>query len=102
MSHIVDISTEFRISGGFSTENLRLSADKICEETNLSGEFEAMIISIAVSDVVVREAVSRGQSVEEFVEKLIDQGMATTTGRPVVSSAIDRIRALRSNSIASK
>lgn len=54
-----------------------------------------MIISIAISDAVIRVAHEKGQSVEEFVEALIDKGMATTTGRPVVSDAMERIRALR-------
>jgi heme O synthase-like polyprenyltransferase len=30
------------------------------------------------------------------VDSLIDKGMAATTGRPVLGSAIDRIRALSS------
>jgi len=33
--------------------------------------------------------------VEEFVDTLIDKGMDKETGRPMVSDAIDRIRALR-------
>jgi heme O synthase-like polyprenyltransferase len=32
---------------------------------------------------------------EEFVDMLIDKGMEKATGRPMVSSAMDRIRALR-------
>jgi hypothetical protein len=54
-----------------------------------------MIITIAVSDAVIRVAQERGQSVEDFVEALIDKGMATTTGRPAVVDAVERIRALR-------
>ena len=53
-----------------------------------------MIISITVPETVIREARNRNMSVEEFVDSLIDKGMDTTTGRPMVSSAIDRIRAL--------
>jgi len=54
-----------------------------------------MIITIAVSDTVIRVAQERGQSVEDFVEALIDKGMSTTTGRPAVLDAVERIRALR-------
>jgi hypothetical protein len=56
---------------------------------------QAMIISVTISETVVREATNRGMSLEDFVDSLIDKGMAESTGRPVVSSAIDRIRALR-------
>jgi len=34
-------------------------------------------------------------SIEEFVDTLIDKGMAEMTGRIVVSSAMERIRALQ-------
>jgi hypothetical protein len=64
-----------------------------------------MIISIAVSDVVIRHAQEKGQSVEDFVEALIDKGMkamADQTGRPVVSDAMERIRALREATLAAK
>jgi len=55
-----------------------------------------MIVSVAVSDVVIREAQNHGLTVEEYVESLIDQGREEArAGRPVVSSAIERIRALR-------
>ncbi|MFZ1086734.1 MAG: hypothetical protein WAN35_17365 [Terracidiphilus sp.] len=54
-----------------------------------------MIISIPISDTVVRAAQDQKMVLEEFVDMLIDKGMATTTGRPIVTSAIDRIRALR-------
>ncbi len=59
-----------------------------------------MIISITVPDTVVRAAQDRNLSVEEFVDTLIDKGMETTTGRPSLSGAIERIRALRSDAIA--
>ena len=55
-----------------------------------------MNINITVSDTVIRAAQDRKMSVEDFVEKLIDTGMANETGRPTVLSAIDRIRALHS------
>lgn len=61
-----------------------------------------MIISIPIADAVIRAAQDRGKTVEEFVEELIDKGMATVTGRPVVGDALDRIRALRKPVIESK
>jgi hypothetical protein len=54
-----------------------------------------MIISITVPDTVIRAAQDRNMSTEEFVDSLIVKGMETTTGSPMVSSAIERIRALR-------
>jgi hypothetical protein len=54
-----------------------------------------MIISITVPEAVIRAAQDRNMPVEEFVDKLIDKGMDKETGRPMVSSAIERIRALR-------
>lgn len=53
-----------------------------------------MLISITVPDKVVRAAQDNNMSIEEFVDTLIDKGMAKETGRPMVSSAIERIRAL--------
>jgi len=38
-------------------------------------------------------------STEEFVDTLIDKGMETATGRPIVTSAIERIRALRTDAV---
>jgi len=61
-----------------------------------------MIISIPISDTVVRAAQERNMSIEEFVDTLIDKGMETMTGRPILSSAIDRIRALRTEVVAPK
>jgi heme O synthase-like polyprenyltransferase len=58
-----------------------------------------MIISITVPDTVVRAAQDRNLSIEEFVDTLIDKGMEPATGRPIVSSAIERIRALHSDVI---
>ena len=54
-----------------------------------------MIISVTVPEAVIRAAQDRNMPVEEFVDMLIDQGMEKATGRPTVSSAIERIRALR-------
>jgi len=56
-----------------------------------------MLISITIPDSVLRAAQDRNMSVEEFVDTLIDKGMETATGRPILSSAIDRIRALHSD-----
>ncbi|HEY1159127.1 MAG TPA: hypothetical protein VGE83_00765 [Terracidiphilus sp.] len=55
-----------------------------------------MQITITVSDAIVREAGVRGLPVIDFVESLIDKGMSAASERPVLSSAIERIRALRS------
>jgi 6-phosphogluconate dehydrogenase len=54
-----------------------------------------MIISIPISDTVVRAAQDHKMPLEEFVDMLIDKGMEKATGRPMVTSAMDRIRALR-------
>jgi heme O synthase-like polyprenyltransferase len=54
-----------------------------------------MIISITVPETVIRAAQDRNMSLEEFVDTLIDKGMEKETGRPMVSSAIERTRALR-------
>jgi hypothetical protein len=63
-----------------------------------------MIISIPISDAVIRAAHDRGKAVEEFVETLIDKGMEViTTVKPVVmEDAIERIRALRKPVLESK
>jgi heme O synthase-like polyprenyltransferase len=58
-----------------------------------------MIISIPISDAVVRAAQDRKMVLEEFVDMLIDKGMETSTGRPIVSSAMDRIRALHTDAV---
>jgi hypothetical protein len=57
-----------------------------------------MQITVTVSDALVREAGVRGLPVIDFVESLIDKGMNATAERPVLNSAIERIRALRSTS----
>lgn len=59
-----------------------------------------MIISVTVPEAVIRAAQDRNMPVEELVDMLIDKGMEKTTGRPMVSSAIERIRALRTESVA--
>ncbi|HUD13599.1 MAG TPA: hypothetical protein VMQ56_08090 [Terracidiphilus sp.] len=55
-----------------------------------------MQITVTVSDAIVREAGARGLAVIDFVESLIDKGMLAAKERPVLSSAMERIRALRS------
>ena len=61
-----------------------------------------MLVTITVSDAIVREAGVRGQSVVEFVESLIDKGISASQGRPVLDSAMERIRALRVGAITGK
>jgi len=64
-----------------------------------------MQISVTVSDAIVREAGARGLPVVDFIESLIDKGMlgaAESREKPVLTSAIDRIRALRSTAIDTK
>jgi hypothetical protein len=55
-----------------------------------------MQITVTVSDAIVREAGARGLAVIDFVESMIDKGMLAAKERPVLSSAMERIRALRS------
>jgi hypothetical protein len=62
-----------------------------------AGEPSTMQITVTVSDAVAREAGARGLAVVEFVESLIDKGMMAAKERPVLSDAIERIRALRSS-----
>lgn len=61
-----------------------------------------MIISVTVPEAVIRGAQDRNMPVEEFVDMLIDQGMEKATGRPTMSSAIERIRALRTEIVIPK
>ena len=62
----------------------------------------AMMISIPISDAVVRAAQDHKMTLEEFVDMLIDKGMETATGRPIVMNAMDRIRALRTEVVQPK
>lgn len=57
-----------------------------------------MLITLSVSDAIVREAGVRGLPVVDYVEFLIDKGLTAAKERPVLSDAIERIRALRSTS----
>jgi hypothetical protein len=64
-----------------------------------------MQITVTVSDAIVREAGARGLAVIDFVEALIDKGMAASVEskeHPVLSSAMERIRALRTASVEVK
>ena len=54
-----------------------------------------MQVTVTVSDAIVREAGVHGFPVIDFVESLIDKGMNAAQGRPVLDSAMERIRALR-------
>jgi hypothetical protein len=70
------------------------------EEKTLS-----MQITVTISDAIVREAGSRGLAVTEFVESLIDKGLvvaAEAHERPGLSSAIERIRSLRTTGTNAK
>jgi hypothetical protein len=56
-----------------------------------------MQVTLTVSDAIVREAAQQGLSVTEFVEKLVDKGFERSRQNSSVSSAIERIRALRAH-----
>jgi hypothetical protein len=51
---------------------------------------------------VVREAGVRGLTVIDFVESMIDKGMAQPKEPPVVSSAMERIRLLRTAAVETR
>ena len=53
-----------------------------------------MQITLTVSDAIVREAGTRGLPVVDYLEMLIDKGMAASREPPAMSDAIERIRAL--------
>jgi hypothetical protein len=63
---------------------------------NENGGTVTMQITITISDAIVREAGTRGLPVIDFVESLIDKGLVEQKERPVLNSAMERIRALRS------
>jgi hypothetical protein len=65
---------------------------------NLSGGSCLMQVTITVSDEIVREAKSRSLFLTDFVEMLLDKGLEVVMDRPVLNSAIDLIRNLRSAS----
>ena len=61
---------------------------------NLKRGAPTMQVTVTISDAIVREAGARGLPVVEFVESLIDKGLSAARGRPVLDSAMERIRAL--------
>jgi hypothetical protein len=66
------------------------------------GELPTMQVTVTVSDAIVREATAHSLPVIDFVESLIDKGMTATSEPPVLDSAIERIRRLRSGTPASR
>jgi hypothetical protein len=66
---------------------------------NRLGELPKMQITVTVSDEIVREAGVRGLAVIDFLESLIDKGFSAAKERPALTSAVERIRALRSTAI---
>ena len=75
-----------------SIRTLFLNADL---PMNLKRGTPTMQVTVTISDAIVREAGVRGLPVIDFVESLIDKGMSAAQGRPVLDSAMERIRALR-------
>jgi hypothetical protein len=61
-----------------------------------------MLITLTVSDEIVREAGDRGLPVIDFVESLVDKGLSAVRERPVLNSAMERIRALRAASAGNR
>jgi len=61
-----------------------------------------MQVTVDVTDEIRREAEARGLPVIDFVETLVQEGLNTVRVRPVVNTAIERIRALRSAAPAPK
>jgi len=61
-----------------------------------------MQVTITVSDDIVREAKTRSLFLTDFVEMLLDKGLEVVQDRPVLNSAIDLIRNLRSTASESR
>jgi hypothetical protein len=61
-----------------------------------------MQITLTISDEIVREAGLRNLPVVDFVESLIDKGLATEKEPKLLSNAMERIRVLRSSSVEPK
>jgi hypothetical protein len=55
-----------------------------------------MQITVEVPDELRRKAESRGLPIIDFVEILIARGLEADADRPLLRSAMERIRALRS------
>jgi post-segregation antitoxin (ccd killing protein) len=58
---------------------------------------QPVLVTVTVSDQLVREAQDRGLTVQEFVETLIDEGLAARKCCSPLNTAIERIRALSSS-----
>ena len=56
-----------------------------------------MQVSVDVSDAMRREAESRGLPIIDYVELLVEKGRQAMGEGAVVTSALDRIRALSSH-----
>jgi hypothetical protein len=54
-----------------------------------------MQVSVDVTDEIRREAESRGLAIVDYVELLIEKGRVALSSGMAVTSAIERIRALR-------
>jgi putative aminopeptidase FrvX len=63
---------------------------------NLKEESPTMQVSVDVSDEMRREAESRGLPIIDYVELLVEKGRQAMGEGKVVSSALERIRALTS------
>jgi hypothetical protein len=61
-----------------------------------------MQVTVTVSDEIVREAGVHGLPIVDYVESLIDRGKTAAAAPPALSSAIERIRALRSEASSTK
>ncbi len=61
-----------------------------------------MLVTVTISDEILREAQDRGMAVVEFVESLIDKGMTETMNHPALNSAMERIRELRTSATGGK
>ena len=59
-----------------------------------------MQITLTVSDALVREAGTRGLPVVDYVEMLIDRGIAASQERSTMTEAIERIRVLRGKKVS--
>ncbi|MGB8259898.1 MAG: hypothetical protein WCE75_06090 [Terracidiphilus sp.] len=61
-----------------------------------------MQVFVEVTDEIVREAEKRELPVVDFVETLVARGLDVVMDRPAVMGAIERIRALRTATAASR
>jgi hypothetical protein len=59
-----------------------------------------MQIAVEITDEIRREAESRGMPVIDYVELLMAKGQRALVDESAVSSAIERIRALRATAAA--